>query len=217
MKLSFKQVGSLVQSRLVSLFSSCSSVLFFISASNLASLSHTRAGITDAMITCDIVNILSDKQYNKNEQIRFASAVTLGYLTFNRTASRLLLHNCRNKTTLFDTLMRNLRKDSKISPEFIASYKTALELGLPKLLVNNKVRFADTSKSPVRESRAGYVSQLERNSGSGERNNSIYSNRAQSAPLSLLLNEQQEQKKLINMRPKTQINKRPLTTARNKK
>ena len=68
----------------------------FISASYLSSLAHTRAGITDAMITCDAVDILCDLLYSPNDQIKFVSAVTLGFLTFNRTASRLLLHNCRN-------------------------------------------------------------------------------------------------------------------------
>lgn len=121
--------------------------LYYFKASYMASLSHTRAGITDAMIECGVIDTLCERVFSKNEQIRFASAVTLGYLTFNRTASRLLLHNCRNNTVLFDQLMSNLRPDSRITNEFISSYETALALGLPKLLVNNKVRFNEPSKA----------------------------------------------------------------------
>ena len=98
------------------------------------------------MITCDEVNILCDRLFSSNDQVRYASAVTLGYLTFNRTASRLLLHNCRNVPHLFDTLKSILRAENKISEQFVESYYTALELGLPKLLVKNKIKFYDDSK-----------------------------------------------------------------------
>ena len=98
------------------------------------------------MITCDAVDILCDRLYSPNNQIKFASAVTLGYLTYNRTASRLLLHNCRNVPTLYNTLMAILKSDNKISTQFVESYETALELGLPKLLVKNKVKFFESSK-----------------------------------------------------------------------
>lgn len=96
------------------------------------------------MITCNVIDELCVKLFSKNEQIRFASAVTIGYLTFNKTAARLLLHNCRNNTILYKTLIENLRKDSKICEDFIIAYETAVKLGLPKLLVQNKVRFAET-------------------------------------------------------------------------
>jgi hypothetical protein len=99
------------------------------------------------MITCDAVDILCDLLYSPNDQIKFVSAVTLGFLTFNRTASRLLLHNCRNVTHLFDTLMSIMRPETKISQQFIESYQTALQLGLPKLLVKNKVKFYETVKT----------------------------------------------------------------------
>ena len=127
----------------------------FFKASYLSSLAHTRAGITDAMITCDAVDILCDLLYSSNEQIKFTSAVTLGYLTFNRTASRLLLHNCRNVTHLFDTLMSIVRPETKISQQFIESYQTALKLGLPKLLVKNKIKFYDTNKTANERQRSG--------------------------------------------------------------
>lgn len=115
----------------------------------MSSLAHTRPGITDAMITCDAVDILCDRIYAHNDQIRYASAVTLGYLTFNRTASRLLLHNCRNVTKLYVTLRSILRPENKISEQFIESYETALKLGLPKMLVKNKVSCYDDKNNVV--------------------------------------------------------------------
>ncbi len=84
--------------------------------------------------------------YSRNEQIRYASAIALGYLTFNRTASRLLLHNCRNVTHLYDTLIFTLR-NNRISKQFIESYHTAFVQGLPKLLVKRKCSFFDCSNA----------------------------------------------------------------------
>ena len=98
------------------------------------------------MITCDAVDILCDRLYSPNNQIKFASAVTLGYLTYNRTASRLLLHNCRNVPQLYNTLISILKSESKISRQFVESYETAYELGLPKLLVKNKVKFYESKE-----------------------------------------------------------------------
>lgn len=117
-------------------------------ASYLSSLAHTRTGITDAMITCDAVDILCDRLYSPNDQIRFASAITLGYLSFNRTASRLLLHNCRNYPHLYKTLMSIIPSNAKISKQFVQSFQTSLTLGLPKLLVHNQVKFYNVNRSP---------------------------------------------------------------------
>jgi hypothetical protein len=110
-------------------------------------LTHIRPGITDAMVESNIIDILCEKLFSKNEQIRFVSAVTLGYLTFNRTASRLLIHNCRNIENLYKNLMDNLRDDSKINEEFLHNYDQVLKLGLPKLCFQSKVRFIEPIKS----------------------------------------------------------------------
>ena len=115
--------------------------------SNLASLAHTRAGITDAMVQSNIIDILSEKLFSKNKQIRFVSAVTLGYLTFNRTASRLLIHNCRNIENLYKNLIENLRDDSIINEEFLHNYDQVIKLGLPKVKIQTKVRFIEPIKS----------------------------------------------------------------------
>jgi hypothetical protein len=117
------------------------------SASYMSSLAHTRVGITDAMVTCDAVDILCDRLYSVNDQIRTASAIALGYLTYNRTASRLLLHNCRNVTHLFGVLTSTLKPEHKISKQFLESYETAMQQGLPKLLVNGKLKVVSASNA----------------------------------------------------------------------
>jgi len=149
------------------------------------------------MITCNVVDILCDKVFSINEQIRFASAVTLGYLTFNRTASRLLLHNCRNKTNLFKTLMDNLRDDSKINEDFLLNYDTALKLGLPKLLVHNKVRFMD----PIKTDKDRHHQRVKTAHPLIPRKITIY-NRAVSAPQSKTI----DTKMLNTTRPRNKLN-----------
>jgi hypothetical protein len=127
-------------SRLVSLLLVNDTQVVIQSASYLSSLAHTRAGITDAMITCDIVDILCDHLYSPSLEVQYVCAVALGYLTFNRTASRLLLHNCRNVPNLYERLISIIKPETKISKQFIESFQTAYQLGLPKLLAKNTVR-----------------------------------------------------------------------------
>ena len=163
----------------------------------MSSLAHSGIGITDAMISCDAVDILCDRLYSRNEEIRYVSAVALGYLTFNRKGSRILLNNCRNVTDLFDTLMSILKPDDKIGNQFVQSYRTALQLGLPKLLVN-KTFSINESENKQREF-VGFYKGRNRNFGvckvspmenehnfqkeKVERNNfKIWATRSQSAP-----------------------------------
>jgi hypothetical protein len=180
----------------------------------VSSLAHTRAGITDAMVACDAVDILCDRLFHpKSSEVRYTCAVALGYLTFNRTASRLLLHNCRNSPQLFNTLMEQLKlgdpktyssatassrtappttpnsrrgiyhKDPNyipyfihdlinykgvISRQFVESFETALALGLPKLLMKNKVKFYESDK----DSNKPYMSTPREESFYGSRNSS---------------------------------------------
>ena len=99
----------------------------------LASLAHTRAGIPDAMITSGAVDILIGHLNSENVEVRCSSAVALGYLTFNRTATRLLLIATRNTPGLFQRLMENLDKDGKISKDFTEEFKRQEIVGLPAL------------------------------------------------------------------------------------
>ena len=53
-----------------------------------------------------------------NEEVRSSAAVALGYLSFDRTASRLMLQACRNTPGLLESLVDNLG-NGKISMEFM--------------------------------------------------------------------------------------------------
>ncbi|XP_038077595.1 ankyrin and armadillo repeat-containing protein-like isoform X2 [Patiria miniata] len=99
----------------------------------IASLAHTRAGITDAMITSGSVEVLIDHLFSQNAEVRCAAAVALGYLTFNRKATRLLLVATRNTPGLYKRLMDNLDKDGKISRDFTEEFRRAQVVGLPAL------------------------------------------------------------------------------------
>ncbi|XP_061167170.1 ankyrin and armadillo repeat-containing protein-like [Saccostrea echinata] len=102
-----------------------------LAASLLSSLAHTRAGIPDAMVTSGAIDILVDKLSSRNDQVRSACAVALGYLTFNRTAARILFSACRNTPGLYKKLEENIGKNAKISQEFVQDFKRAKIVGLP--------------------------------------------------------------------------------------
>lgn len=102
-----------------------------LASSLLSSLAHTRAGIPDAMVTTGAIDKLVKKLESKNELVRSAVAVALGYLTYNPTAARKLLSACRNTPMLYKKLMKSIGTDAKISENFIENYKRAKTVGLP--------------------------------------------------------------------------------------
>ncbi|KAH0621577.1 hypothetical protein JD844_023038 [Phrynosoma platyrhinos] len=99
----------------------------------LASLAHTRAGIPEAITSLGTVQRLCFHLYAKEEEVRTAVASALGYLTFNRTAYRHLLVQCRNKPRLFKRLIMNLSKDARINADFVKEFKRQKKIGLPSL------------------------------------------------------------------------------------
>ncbi|KAM5152418.1 ankyrin and armadillo repeat-containing protein [Mantella aurantiaca] len=104
----------------------------------LACLAHTRAGIPEAITTLGTVECLCSHLKSEEEEVRVACADALGYLTFNRSAYRHLLMECRNQPTLYDLLINNLSKDGRISREFIEEFDSQRRIGLPCLsLVKN--------------------------------------------------------------------------------
>lgn len=119
--------------RLVGLLKSEDHNTAILAGSLLASLAHTRAGIPDAMITSGAVDILIEHLHSDDVEVRASSAVALGYLTFNRTATRLLLIATRNTPGLFQQLMENLDKDGKISKDFTEEFRRQEIVGLPAL------------------------------------------------------------------------------------
>ena len=105
--------------------------LLFIIDSLLSSLAHTRAGIPDAMVTSGAMERLMYHLSSPYDLVRTSCAVALGYLSFNKTAARILLSSCRNNPGLHDKLIQNIDADAKISDEFIQDFERAKKIGLP--------------------------------------------------------------------------------------
>ncbi|XP_026523682.1 ankyrin and armadillo repeat-containing protein [Notechis scutatus] len=120
-------------STLVDLLCSEKSATLVLTGKLLASLAHTRAGIPEAITSLGTVQRLCYHLYAKEEEVRSAVACALGYLTFNRTAYRHLLVQCRNKPKLFKRLIVNLSKDAKINSDFVKEFMRQKKVGLPSL------------------------------------------------------------------------------------
>ena len=85
------------------------------------------------MFTVGAVESLIEKLDSPNGQIRFACAVALGYLTFNRTAARKMLVAVRNTPGLYESMMNNMGKNPKISKKFTEEFETQRTIGIPCL------------------------------------------------------------------------------------
>nr|CAB3221644.1 ankyrin and armadillo repeat-containing protein [Phallusia mammillata] len=111
-----------------------------MAADYLASLAHTRAGVPDAIVTCEAVPKLLEKLNSSDKLLRQSAAQALGYLSFNRTASRELMAACRATEGVHSNLTVNLGEDGRISDEFVAEFKRQATIGLP--IANNKKRIS---------------------------------------------------------------------------
>ncbi|XP_073162244.1 ankyrin and armadillo repeat-containing protein isoform X3 [Lepidochelys kempii] len=118
---------------LVELLNSEKTATLVLTGKLLASLAHTRAGIPEAITELGTIQHLCYHLYSDKEEVRIASAGALGYLTFNRTAYRHLLVECRNKPKQFTRLMNNLSRDAKISQDFVKEFQRQRQVGLPSL------------------------------------------------------------------------------------
>uniref|UniRef100_H2ZMU6 Ankyrin and armadillo repeat-containing protein n=1 Tax=Ciona savignyi TaxID=51511 RepID=H2ZMU6_CIOSA len=100
-------------------------------ADYMASLAHTRAGVPDAIVTSGAVAKLLQYLDSSNDQLRQAVSQALGYLSFNRTASRELMAACRGTEGVYQSLIDNLGNDGRIAEEFVAEFKRQSTVGLP--------------------------------------------------------------------------------------
>ncbi|KAK6172108.1 hypothetical protein SNE40_018060 [Patella caerulea] len=141
-----------------------------LAASLLSSLAHTRAGIPDAMITTGAIDLLIEHLYSSNDQVKNSVAVALGYLTYNKTAARLLFSACRNTPGLYNLLVDNIGSNPRISEDFVSDFRRAKIVGLPSQCVE-----MNGGKSRCSDSRP-------QTSHTGSRVYSRLSNRAVSAP-----------------------------------
>jgi len=107
-------------------------VVVLYPAGLLSSLAHTRAGIPEAMLAVGALPVLTDRLMNDDsEAVRHSCAVTIGYLTYNRTAARLLFAACRNTPRLYDQIVTSMGPAAKLSPDFVSNFEYARKVGLP--------------------------------------------------------------------------------------
>ncbi|XP_056093700.1 ankyrin and armadillo repeat-containing protein [Rhinichthys klamathensis goyatoka] len=118
---------------LVELLQSDQSTTVVIAAQLLASLAHTRAGITDAIVTMGAIEHLSAHLDSEDGEVRTACASALGYLTSNRFAHRQLLAKCRKNPHMYDLLKKNLAQDARISQFFTEEFERQRRIGFPSL------------------------------------------------------------------------------------
>ncbi|NWX84136.1 ANKAR protein, partial [Nothoprocta pentlandii] len=123
---------------LVELLNSEDTATLILTGKLLASLAHTRAGIPEAITTLGTIQRLCYHLYSDDEEVCIASANALGYLTFNRTAYRHLLGECRNKPQQFGRLLGNLSRDARINHGFVQEFRRERRLGLPSLRCRKK-------------------------------------------------------------------------------
>ncbi|KAJ8253089.1 hypothetical protein GJAV_G00208980 [Gymnothorax javanicus] len=118
---------------LVKLLQSSQADTVILTAQLIASLAHTRAGISDGIVTMGAVDHLCKHLFSDEEEVRISSACALGHLSFNRKAHRLLLVKCRNAPIIFELLTKQLIEDAKISKIFTADFRRQKLVGLPSL------------------------------------------------------------------------------------
>jgi len=86
------------------------------------------------MLAVGALSVLTERLMNDgSEVVRQACAVTLGYLTYNRTAARLLFASCRNTPRLYDQIIRNMGPATRLNPIFVNDFECARKIGLPCL------------------------------------------------------------------------------------
>lgn len=87
-----------------------------------------------------IIIIIVENWTNNNSmffQVLHSCAVTLGYISFNPTACRLMVKACRNQPLLYRSILSHIGRDPRISEEFISEFERALAVGLPCLRLAN--------------------------------------------------------------------------------
>ncbi|XP_053575185.1 ankyrin and armadillo repeat-containing protein [Bombina bombina] len=120
----------------------------------VARISHTRAGLLDAMISINVVRLLSQLLSHPSEQVQGSAAIALSYLSFNHMAERQLLKRCREDPHLMKTLLYYNKKQN-LSSSFLARWKHIRELVLPPIRSMSVFRSTTTTsqkrrKSPVK-------------------------------------------------------------------
>ncbi|XP_014640166.1 PREDICTED: ankyrin and armadillo repeat-containing protein [Ceratotherium simum simum] len=112
---------------------SVNSATIVLTGNLIASLAHSRAGISEAFTTLGTIQRLCYHLYSGREEVRTACSCALGYLTYNANALRILLKECRNKPNQFLRITNNISRDASINPAFLKEFQMQQRVGLPSL------------------------------------------------------------------------------------
>jgi len=84
------------------------------------------------MLAVGALDVLTGRlMSDSSETVRHACAVTLGYLTYNKTAARLMFTACRNTPRLYDQIITCIGPGAKLNPDFVTEFQCARKVGLP--------------------------------------------------------------------------------------
>ncbi|XP_056381568.1 ankyrin and armadillo repeat-containing protein isoform X1 [Hyla sarda] len=103
-----------------------------LAADCVARLSLTRAGLSAAMVSIDIVNLLCPLLSSPSQQVRGSASIALSHLSFNPVAERQLLQRCRRDPKLIKVLIY-YNKKRKWSENFLERWRHIRELTLPPI------------------------------------------------------------------------------------
>ncbi|XP_069824006.1 ankyrin and armadillo repeat-containing protein-like [Dendropsophus ebraccatus] len=98
----------------------------------VARLSHTRAGLSAALVSTDIVNLLCPLLTSPSKQVKGSASIALSYLSFNPLAERQLLQRCRRDPEIMKVLIY-YNKKRRWSESFLERWRHIRELTLPPI------------------------------------------------------------------------------------
>ncbi|XP_063801701.1 ankyrin and armadillo repeat-containing protein-like isoform X2 [Pseudophryne corroboree] len=101
-----------------------------LAADCVARLTHARTGLSAAMVSIDVVNLLCSLLSSPSEQVKGSAAIVLSYLSFNHLAERQLLQRCRKDPDLMKVLIY-YNKKKRLSESLLERWKHMRELTLP--------------------------------------------------------------------------------------
>uniref|UniRef100_A0A8C5PLJ5 Ankyrin and armadillo repeat-containing protein n=1 Tax=Leptobrachium leishanense TaxID=445787 RepID=A0A8C5PLJ5_9ANUR len=109
----------------------------------VARLAHTRAGLPEAMVSIDVVNLLCHLLSSPSDRVHGSAAIALNLLSFNHAAERQLLKRLREDPQLMKVLI-HYNKPQKWPAHFLQRWNHIRELNLPPLRSRKK-----SSQSPT--------------------------------------------------------------------
>ncbi|XP_073516034.1 ankyrin and armadillo repeat-containing protein-like isoform X2 [Phyllobates terribilis] len=103
-----------------------------LAADCVARLSHTRAGLSAALVSIDIMNLLCPLLSSPSQQVKGSASIALSYLSLNPLAERQLLQRCRREPELMKVLIY-YNKKRRWSESFLERWRHIRELTLPPI------------------------------------------------------------------------------------